>query len=155
GRCVAAAREAPAPRHPEPAARRFDPAAGRVQATREERVGAGREEFLLAALGEVTEPPVVRRPERIAPRGRAAAAPELPPYPDRGTALDVVAAVATGIADPDQAGGEQVLHALRQHLPVLFRARRALLEDRDERSGPAEQLVPGQGLVGDPGGGFR
>src|SRR5262245_21491229 len=155
GRRVTAAREAPAPRHPEPAARRLDLAAGRVQAAREERVGAGREEFVLAALGEVAEPPVVRRPERVAPRGRAAAAPELPPDLERGIDLDVVAAVATRIADPDQAGGEQVLHALRQHLPGLFRARRALLEDRDERSGPAEQLVPGEGLVGDPGGGSR
>src|SRR5262252_3965783 len=153
GRRVAAAREAPAPRHPEPAARRFDLAAGRVQAAREERVGAGREEFFLAALGKVAEPPVVRRPERVAPRGRAATAPELPPDLEGGIDLDVVAAVAARITDSDQAGVKQVLHALREHLPGLFRARRALLEDRDQRSGPAEQLVTGQGLVGDPGGG--
>src|SRR5262245_65175761 len=43
-------------------------AARRVQAAREHGVGTGREEIVLVARGEVTEPLVVDRPQRVAPR---------------------------------------------------------------------------------------
>src|SRR5207249_12048561 len=90
---VAAAREPPSPRHLEPAARRLDLAAGRVQAAREQRVRTGREELLLTSLGKMTEPPVVRRPERVTPGGRSAAATELEAGLESRVHLDVVAAV--------------------------------------------------------------
>src|SRR5215470_13761016 len=151
---VAAAREAPAPGDPESAARRLDLAAGGVQAAGEERVRTGGEKLLLAAFGKVPEPPVVRGPQRIAPGRRPAAAPELEPDIERRVHLDVVAPVAAWIADADQPRGQQIAHAFRRHLPELFRARRALLEDRHERGRPPEELVSRQGRRGDSGGGL-
>src|SRR2546426_10163789 len=60
---VAAAGEAPATGHSEPAARRLDLAARGIQAAREERIRPRREELFLGLLGKVAEPPVVRRPQ--------------------------------------------------------------------------------------------
>ena len=148
---VAAAREAPPTRDPEPAARGLDLAAGRVQAAGEERVRPGREELLLTLSGKVAQPPVVRRPERIAPRRRAAAATELESHLEGRVHLDVVAAVPAWITDPDETGGQQILDTLREHLPELFRARRALLQDRDELGGSTQQLAAGQRRMRDPG----
>src|SRR5262245_65494462 len=85
-------------------------AARRVQAAREHGVGTGREEIVLGARGEVTEPPVVDRPQRVAPRGRAAPAPELPGYVVGGVDLEAVAAVAAGVAEADGAGRPESHH---------------------------------------------
>src|SRR5262245_65130587 len=59
----------------------------------EKSVSGRREELLLAPLGKVAEPPVVRRPERVAPGRRPAAAPELEPDLECRVHLDVVASV--------------------------------------------------------------
>ena len=149
---VAAAREPPPPRHLEPAARRLDLAAGRVQAAREQRVRTGREELLLTSLGKMTEPPVVRRPERVTPGGRSAAATELEAGLEGRVDLDVVAAETARVADADQARGPEILDAFRKDLSQILGARRALLEDGNEIGGSTKQLFPRQGRRGDPGG---
>src|SRR5207245_8419695 len=77
GGCVAAAGEAPAPGHPEPATRRRDLPSRWIQTAGKECVGSGGEEFFLGALGEVADPPVVGGPPGVAPGGRAAATTEL------------------------------------------------------------------------------
>ena len=104
GAGVAPAREAPAAGHAQPAARRLALSSGGIEAAGEERVRSGREELLLGPLGKVAEPPVVRGPQGVAPGRRPAATAELEAHVERRVHLDVVAAVAAGIADPDEAG---------------------------------------------------
>ena len=104
-RRVAAAGKTPATGDPETAVHGLGLPRGRVEAAREERIRPAGEELLLGLLGEVPEPPVVNRPQGIAPPGRPAPSAQLPGHVERRVDLDAVTAVSTRVADPDEAGG--------------------------------------------------
>ena len=143
---VAAAREPPAARDPEPAGDRLHSPAGGIEPAGEERVRTRGEELVLALLGEVAEPPVVRGPQRVAPGGRSAAAAELEARVVSGVHLETVAAVALGVADPDQCGVQEIAHALGWDLSELLGLCGPLLQDGNELLGAAKELVSGESI---------
>src|SRR5712692_1541402 len=94
---------------------------------------------------EVADPPVVDRPQGIAPRGRSAAAAQLPGDLVDDVHLQAVAAVATGVADADESRSDQILDSLGRETPELLGPRRALLEDRHQLGGGAEDVPAAHG----------
>src|SRR3989442_14388089 len=85
---------------------------------------------LLSPLREVAEPPVVYRPEGIAPAGRPAPTGELPGHRVGHVEVDAVAAIARRVADSDETGSDQVLHGLGRNLSELLGPRGAFLQHR-------------------------
>src|SRR5439155_12035794 len=119
-RGIAAAGKSPTTRDAETVGHGLRLAAGRVQAAGKKRVRPGGEELLLRLLGKVPEPPVVHRPERVAPARRAAAASQLPADLVGRVDVDAVAAVAIRVADSDETGGDEVVDRFARNLPELF-----------------------------------
>src|SRR5581483_10696778 len=75
-----------------------------------------------------------------APTRRAAAARELPADLVRGVHAEAEAAVAVGIADANEAGGDQAVDGLARDLAELLRSRGALSQHGGERRRAREQL---------------
>src|SRR5712691_1659530 len=138
---VTAAGETPATGNPKAVVHRLALPARRVEAGGKERIRSAGEELLLSPLGEMAEPPVVHRPEGIAPGGRAAPAAQLPGHGVGHVEVDAQAAIAGRVADPDETGGDQVLHGLVRNLPELLGSRRALLEHRHQPRRSVKQIV--------------
>src|SRR5439155_18631897 len=74
---VAATGKAPVTGEPETARHGLSLASSRIEDAGSEGVRAARKKFLLALLGEVADPPLVHRPEGVAPGSGAAPPDEL------------------------------------------------------------------------------
>src|SRR5262249_52098517 len=123
---VAAAGKAPATGDPEPAGHGLGLASCRVETAGSEDIRRAGEEFLLGLLREMADPPVMHRPEGVAPGGGAARTAQLPCHVKGRVIFDAEAAVSRRVADADKTGGDQVLHRLRRNLPQLFGLGRTL-----------------------------
>jgi hypothetical protein len=92
-------------------------ASGRIESSGRQDIRPPSEEFVLGRLGEVADPPVVHRPEGIAPGSGAAGPAQLPGHGKGRVLFDAEAAIALRVAEANETGGDQILHCLRGNLP--------------------------------------
>jgi hypothetical protein len=95
----------------------FGRAAGWIEGTGRQHIRPTSEEFFLRLLREVADPPVVHRPEGIAPGSRPAGTTQLPGDVKGHVIFDAETAIALRVAEADETGGDQILHCLRGNLP--------------------------------------
>src|SRR6266851_2197460 len=86
---------------------RFGRATGRIESARRQDIRPTSEEFLLGRLREVANPPVVHRPEGIAPGSRAAGPAQLPGHVKSRVIFEAEAAIALRVAKADETRGNQ------------------------------------------------
>src|SRR5262249_2395068 len=144
---IATAGKTPATGDAKTAGHRLSPGASRIEAARREGIRPTGEEFVLGLLGEVPDPPVMRRPQAVAPGGGAARTAQLIAYIEGRLIFDVQSAISRWVADANETGGDQILHRLGGDLPQLFGSGGALLQNRHQLQGPAPQLFSGQQCV--------
>ena len=140
---IAAAGKTPATGDTETAGHGLSLGSSRIEAARRQSIRPTGEEFLLGLLGEVADPPVMRRPQAVAPGGGATRTAQLIAHVKDRVIFDVQSAISRRVADADETGGDQVLHCLRGDLPQLFGLSRTLPQNRHQLQGPAPQLFPG------------
>ena len=96
----------------------------------------------------MTEPPVVNRPQGVAPTCRTAPTPQFPADIVGRIHLDIVAAISTRVADADETRRQEIANRFWRNLPQLLGPSRSFLENRHQPEQPGGVARPGSRATG-------
>ncbi len=108
---------------------------------RDQRVGIRAPHVLLGALVVEREHPVMHAEVCDVPAGRGAAPGDLGGNVEQRHELDLHAAPAAGLVEPEEAGAMEIVERLLGHLAAQLARLRPLAQDGHERAGPPDRLV--------------